>query len=224
MLVILHGWMQDKASWEALASKFELLESTKMIELPSFGDEPMINQTWGVPEYAEWVKKKIEQHNWQNVILLGHSFGGRLSSLIAAERPNWLRGLILYGAPCLYRPKRSIRLKILLAKVFKHLLPASIKQRLQTEDVRSAEEQGLGKIFRRTIGFDQTHLLLKIHVPTLLIWGEQDQSVPLAMAKEINQLIPESQLEILPGLGHNAHLESPTLFYGKVKSFLEHLS
>jgi pimeloyl-ACP methyl ester carboxylesterase len=54
------------------------------IDLPGFGSEKLINDTWGVPEYADWVISQISDR--EDVILLGHSFGGRIT--VASKHPH----------------------------------------------------------------------------------------------------------------------------------------
>lgn len=219
-LVVLHGWGHDKSSWEAFAKRFHD-RPVISIDLPGFGTEPLVSGNWGVPEYADWTEQKIDSLHQGEVVLLGHSFGGRIAALIASRRPAWLSGLILYGAPVLYRPTFSIRARIVLAKFLKPALKGFRAK--GNAELEEADTKGLGPVFRRVIPFDQTELLPKITVPTLLLWGEQDTSVSSRIAEEAHTLIPGSELTFLPGAGHNAHLELPDLFYGTVTRFLAHL-
>lgn len=216
-VVILHGWGQNKELWQDIINKFQA-EDVIAIDLPGFGKEPLADPEWGIPEYADWVKNKIEQLNTQDVILLGHSFGGRISSFIASENPNWLKGLILYGAPCIYRPSNQVKNKIRIYKLLKKL---GLKRKSNNSELNSADKQGLGKIFRKVVNFDQTQILPKINAPTLLVWGENDTEVPVRIAKEINSLINNSKLVILQNSDHNVHLENPNIFYGTIKTFID---
>jgi len=54
----------------------------------------------------------------------------------------------------------------------------------------------------------------KLHVssglPTLLIWGDQDRIIPVAHGYATHAAVPGSRLEVLPGVGHFPHVESPT--------------
>jgi pimeloyl-ACP methyl ester carboxylesterase len=86
-----------------------------------------------------------------------------------------------------------------------------------------AQSLGTGKeqIFRRVVGFDQTELLAQNRYPTVLLWGERDASAPVHLATEMHQKLPQSELKILSGLGHNIHLENPNLFYGTLKQILD---
>lgn len=217
-LVVLHGWGQSKEVWKSFADNFSNIEVV-LIDLPGFGAEPLVENTWGIPEYAEWVENRLAKINSNNIILLGHSFGGRISAYIAAKGPIWLKGLILYGTPALYRPSLSTKNKIRLAKIAKYIGLSA--KRFKNDELALADQSGLGKIFRNVVVFDQTQSLPKIKVPTLLLWGKNDDVVKPEIANEMQSLIPNSSLIILENIGHNAHLENPYLFYGTVKSFLE---
>ena len=54
----------------------------------------------------------------------------------------------------------------------------------------------------------------KLHVssglPILLIWGDQDRVIPVAHGYATHAAVPGSRLEVLPGVGHFPHVESPT--------------
>lgn len=226
-LIILHGWGHNKTYWEGFIKQAQAFSyiPVEAIDLPGFGDEPLISADWGIPEYAEWVNRKIAEttNPGDKVILLGHSFGGRISSYIAAHNPEWLRALILYGAPSLYRPDAATARKIAVYKTLKRIVPSSMREHFYSEDLKESREVGMEQIFRNVVTFDQTAELPHIKVPTILIWGEHDDAVPLRIAQEMNHLIPNSTLRVIPDMGHNAHLENPVLFHGMVRNFIQNL-
>ena len=222
-LVILPGWEHGADSWRQFVDQFGAERAT-VVELPGFGKERLVDPRWGVPEYAEWAKQKIELLQKDGVVLLGHSFGGRVAAVIASERPAWLKGLILYGAPCLYRPRPVVKFKMAIARLVRILgLAPHLRKYFGNPDLIEADENGKGGIFRRVVSFDQTNALPSIAVPTLLVWGERDTEAPIAIGREMKDLIPRAALSILPGVGHNAHIETPHLFYGLVTRFTENL-
>lgn len=213
-IVILHGWGHNAELWQDLASRFG--KDAIAITMPGFGNEPLIKSDWGVPEYAKWVEKKISKY--KDVILIGHSFGGRVASEITSKQPKFLKALILSGAPCLYRPTLSLKLKIKSYKLIKHIIPTNFRKLFYSGDLKRAGK--LEKVFRKVVNYDQTEQLQKIKVPTLLIWGENDKDVPLRIAFEINSLIKNSELKIIENTGHNSYLENPNLFFGYVQNFI----
>ena len=64
----------------------------------------------------------------------------------------------------------------------------------------------------------------KIHVsyglPTLLIWGEQDRIIPVAHGYAAHEAVPGSRLEVLAGVGHFPHVESPTAVVDILDDFI----
>lgn len=225
-LIILPGWGHGRESWEALIPLFAPREA-RVIELPGFGAEPPPRGAWGVPEYAAWVAERLAPFagsalpaGRQGFDLLGHSFGGRVAALVASKGAPGLAALVLYGSPLLYRPRLRVRLKVAAAKLLKPFAPLLPGAARGNAELAQAEARGMGQIFRKAVVFDETADLPRIHTPTLLLVGERDQAVPLAIAREAHTLIPGSELALLPGLGHNAHIENPTLFAGAVNRYL----
>ncbi len=222
-LIVLHGWMHNKEMWRGFSDSLKE-KGVQVItyDLPGFGNEPLQGDGWGIPEYSKWVLSKIDKLVQKTpdlkIILLGHSFGGRIASYIASLDPEWLDGLILYASPSIYRPSAITKTKIKTSKLLKRF---QFMPRFNNRELFLAEELGLGKIFRNIVNYDQTDMLSKINCKTLLIWGDGDLEVPLSVGKEMHTLIPNSRLDILHGYGHNIHLENPILFYGHVKKFIQ---
>lgn len=222
-LLMLHGWGQSKETWEPFRQQVEDFVTPVIPDLPGFGTEPLVKSEWGIPEYATWVANFVNKRKLSDVVLLGHSFGGRIAGFLASQRPAWLTSLVLSGAPCLYRPSFLTQAKVHAAKLVKTAgLKKIISQiRPQKNELTQADANGLGQIFRKVVPFDQTTTLPNITVPTLLIWGKNDQDAPLKIADEMHSLIKDSELVVIPDAGHNTFLEQPLLFYGTVKRFLK---
>lgn len=224
-IVILHGWGHSQAHWEGISHMLSTENRVVVFDLPGFGDEPAPPATWGVPEYAEWVNARIAKEGLRDVVLLGHSFGGRISALLAAEQPAWLRGVVLYGAPCLYRPFFRVRVRNFIGKMIGKLpIPESFRRAYRGDEENAAMEKGMRPIFRRVVAFDETEQVRQIRVPVALVWGEHDMEAPMHIAEELKALIPNAELHVLQGGGHSVHLEQPTLFYGIIKKFLQRLA
>jgi 3-oxoadipate enol-lactonase len=67
---------------------------------------------------------------------------------------------------------------------------------------------------------DSTPILSSIRAPTLIIHGEDDQLIPLSVAKDMNSSIPNSKLLIMPGAGHLLNLEQPEFFNQAISDFV----
>ncbi len=68
------------------------------IDLPGFGGTPPPEEAWGTPRYAKALEPLLDEIGG-TVVLLGHSFGGRVATHLAAARPDRVAGLVLTGAP-----------------------------------------------------------------------------------------------------------------------------
>ena len=64
-------------------------------------------------------------------------------------------------------------------------------------------------------------LYLAAHVPTLIMWGDEDPIIPVAHAYAASEAIPESRLEIFAGAGHFIHVEEPHRFAEILTDFIE---
>lgn len=222
-IVLIHGWNQSKKIWDQIINNFDF--KTVAIDLPGFGNENLISKEWGVQEYTRWLKERIGKlkPNKNSIVLVGHSFGGRIATRIALENPRWLKAIVLSGSPSIYRPNTKTRVLISIYKLLKIFIPRKIKLIFLPKELKKAYVSGLDEIFRRVVTYDQTPSLSKISVPTLLIWGENDTEVPLHIPKEMNNKIKNCKLSIIENAGHNSFLDNPTLFIGYVKKFINEI-
>lgn len=218
-MVLLHGWGR---SLEALRPLGELLAAhcqVILVDLPGFGGSPLpfaaSNEGggWSTEDYALRVKEWLDSQGIQRCILLGHSFGGRVSVRLAARYPRLAQGLILVGSHGLRSEKpfrhkvraRLIRLVVSLAKrvdglVGTRLFPHYLAPRFGSRDYRSAGD--LRKTLVKTVNEDLSTLAQSIEAPTLLLWGEDDTETPPNLARNFSRLIKESDLFIFPHKGH----------------------
>ena len=61
----------------------------------------------------------------------------------------------------------------------------------------------------------------KVGVPTLVVWGRQDEINPVRHAHEVKKLVPQAQVHLIPEAGHLPHYEKPHIVGPKVLDFLE---
>ncbi|HEX4017172.1 MAG TPA: alpha/beta fold hydrolase [Frankiaceae bacterium] len=65
-----------------------------------------------------------------------------------------------------------------------------------------------------------SRMYLAAHLPTLIVWGEQDRIIPVAHAYQAHEAIAHSRLEVMPGVGHFPHAEEPIRFVEILRDFL----
>lgn len=227
-LVLLHGWKNDLEIWNPIAP---FLNNYRIIrlDLPGFGESDSPSEAWDVSDYAEFLNKFLEKLDISKIILVGHSFGGRVAIKFSVLHPEKVFKLILVdsGGVRLKPIKRFFA--FILAKLGKVLifLPF-IKIEEIKEKFYKAIKAGdyleknpvLKQTFLKVIAEDLREEAKKIRVPTLIIWGERDIITSLEEAKILQQSIPKSQLEIIKDVGHLSFLEKEKEFLDILRNFL----
>ncbi|WP_423195174.1 MULTISPECIES: 3-oxoadipate enol-lactonase [unclassified Cupriavidus] len=83
-------------------------------------------------------------------------------------------------------------------------------------------EQGFVGVAQAIVEFDLVNALPRIHVPTLVVVGADDQGSPVAMSESIAQAIPGARLVVLPDAAHLSFIEQPQRFHEELGAFLGH--
>jgi pimeloyl-ACP methyl ester carboxylesterase len=214
---MLHGWGQTLENLRPLGQRLRWHREVHLIDLPGFGQSPWPGQDWSTRDYALSVLSYMERAHIQHIALLGHSFGGRVALRIASEWPECVQSLVLVdsaGLPAKRNILQKFRLECIrqLGILFA-LLPGALAARLQewhTNRYGSADYKNAGVLrgtFLKVVKEDQTVNAPLVKAPTLLLWGEHDSAMPVEIAYRFHQLIPNSQLVVLPGKGHFPFLD-----------------
>ncbi len=232
-IVILHGWGRGTKSYEEVKRFLEQKGySVYLFDMPGFGDAPPPPEAWSVDDYVNFVLKFVRSKNLDRFFLWGNSFGGRIAIKFAVKYPEKLNGLILCAAAGI-KNELNFRQKIgaILARIGKPIFRAIALQAVAgftrrmlykftgSQDFLLAP--GIMKeVLKKTIEEDLKSYLSKIKTPTLIIWGQKDNILPLADAYLMNKEIAGSQLKILENIGHSPHKEAPEKLAELISSFI----
>ncbi len=235
-LVFLHGWGGSWASWSPILERLKKNFDLFAFDLPGFGNQS-IQIPYYLDNYVDFVINLLKTRKIKNPILIGHSFGGAVISKIAAENLYPIKKLILVDAAAIRHPysfRQLITLKTIssIKKILSLPLIKVIMPPIQKLYYRSTNQQNsdyaalkdnpiMQKTFQHIIKDDLSALLTKIKTPTLIIWGEDDLSTPLADGQKINSLISNSKLIIYPNSSHFSYLENQDIFVNDIKKFIK---
>ena len=231
-LLLMHGWGCDHTTVRSIAKVASRTHRVLNLDMPGFGQSPEPEEVWTVDNYTDLVESLIGKLDLRKPVLAGHSFGGRVAIQLASRRPDDIDSLILVDAAGI-KPRRTFRYyrKVYTFKAMKHLANLFLgKEKAQRAIDRWRGKSGssdyagaspkMRAIMSRVVNLDLTSCLLAIKAPTLLVWGEADTATPLADAKKMERLIPDSGLVSFPGCGHYSFLDNPGQFAAVVSSFL----
>ena len=235
ILVLLHGW---GCSWEIFAPIIsELTRDFQLIipDLPGFGGSSLPltknGDAWSSQEYLEWLQDFIRQVVGDSAYAIGgHSFGGKLAALLASKQPNNLKKLIVIdasGLPDDLTPREfvSYTLSGFTPNFIKRMIPQSLKNKLlKTAEIATdyqAASPELQAVLRRIVRENIAADLAQIKVPTLVCWGEHDQTTPIHQGEKMAQHMSQSQLVRFEKSQHYPFIDEPSKFIGEVRSFLE---
>ena len=118
-LLILHGWGSSSDSWAEIQGNLSQKGFQVIVpDLPGFGlSTPPLN-LWGIEEYKEFILKLTEKIGLKKFSLAGHSFGGQIAILFAADYPEKIEKLILLAsAGVRKKPGKKVKIFGSVAKI-----------------------------------------------------------------------------------------------------------
>src|SRR3989344_7345008 len=78
-LLMLHGWMDTLSSFDAITKGLADSHRIVRLDLPGFGGTEAPPDTWYISDFVSFVQHFIQKIGLDSYVLLGHSFGGRIS-------------------------------------------------------------------------------------------------------------------------------------------------
>lgn len=203
VILFLHGWGQNKEMMFPLIDELKNNYRCILIDLPGFGKSEF-NGSKNLEEYTVYLRNFLECRNIIPRHIVGHSFGGKLALNYYLKYKD-INSLTFIASPIL-RPKRGIKyyLKIYAYKLMKRLKINTCKK--GSEDYRNCSKN-MKSFFVNVVNRHFNKEIKNIKVPTLLLWGDKDEKVPLNKAKKIRKKIKCGQLVVEKG-GHFAYLEN----------------
>ena len=263
-IVLLHGWGVSSDKYLELAKEINIqypISNIFIPDLPGFGKSEEPRENWKLDDFVEFIDEFIKRVNKksgfelvknilekmqdgstglssqrsQRLILIGHSFGGRVAIKYAAKYPKKIDKLILTGAAGI-KHKLTIKQKVffILAKTGKAFFSLPIINNFQKpahkifskiargrkKDYYNASPR-MKEIMKNVLAEDLMDYLGKIKSPTLLVWGREDKTTPLADGEIMNEKIKNSKLVVVDGANHSLPYQKPEEFAEIIEGFIK---
>lgn len=228
-VVWLHGWARQSRDFAAAAHLLaDRGVASVALDLPGFGSSPDPSLAGGARHYAELIVATLREIAEGPLLLVGHSFGGRIAVVVASQNPDLVGGLVLTGVPQLVPlgspPPTPLAYRVTRWLARHHLLSPSrleaARQKYGSSDYRNARGV-IRDVLVATVNETYETELRTLHTPISFVWGEDDEVVPLEIATRAAALVPGSTtLEVVAGVGHLLPLEAPEALVGAVEKAL----
>lgn len=241
-LLILHGFLGMSDNWKTLGNKIAKEKSYQvhLVDQRNHGKSPHSDEH-SYELMAKDVKAYCEEHALKDVILMGHSMGGKTAMLAAANYPELIKKLIVVDiAPKYYKPHHQQILKGLTALEEAELASRQEADELLSEfisekPVRLFLLKNLKRKAEGTYCLKVNLETLKEHIeeigkglpqkksfegPTLFIKGGNSNYIQEEDKEEIKKQFPLTEFKEIEGAGHWVHAEKMKEFYKLVVEFI----
>lgn len=228
-IVMLHGRGQSRQTFQVL-QKYLTQYNVIIPDFPGFGSSHTPTTARWVPEYAKWLDIFLQKLGITQCSVIAHSFGGRVVIDLYQMHTVQIDKLILiasgwYRPPITTKGKLFLFIKNLTDKLWltKLMYNTPIEKYVQLVFASRdyAYAQGMMKqIVKLAVNYDQSKVLHKIEIPTLLIWWTKDDETPITDAYYFHQEIKNSKLEIKEWATHFVFQEHPDWTGNLITAFL----
>jgi len=193
-LIFLHGWGSNK---EIMKNSFgKLFKDFRhiYIDLPGFGKSSS-GYIMSSYDYAKVIEKFLSELNIKKDFILGHSFGGKIATLL---NPKTL--ILLSSAGVVKQKSLKVRAKIAIFKLLKPLKPLnkSLYKLFATSDVKGMSRE-MYETLKVVVDEDFSEIFKNFTNRAFIFWGIKDSATPLSSGEKIHSLIKNSLFFPLDG-------------------------
>lgn len=239
-VLLLHGLGATGASW--ILQIPVLVEAGYHVIAPDarcFGQSTYPGGGVRISDLAADTACLINHLGIDPVHVVGISMGGTIALQLALDAPLLIRKLVLVNTFARLRPKSpNLWFYYLLRFILLHMLGLAVQARAvahrifprvdqdlyRQELVRQigqADPRGYRAVMRALALFNVYNRLGEIHIPTLVISGASDSTVPINLQLELGHGIPSAKHILIPEAGHAVIIDQPELFNTHLLEFLE---
>lgn len=230
-VILLHGWGCDHTTVKSIADILSGSLRIYNLDIAGHGKSDEPDAVWGIDCFTRQLESFVKNLGISDPVLIGHSFGGRMSILYSSRNP--VHKVVLVDAAGI-KPRRTIKyyFKVYTYKAAKKTLPlllgksisgraiAAWRGKAGSADYQRASER-MRAVMSRCVNEDLRSVMPSIKAPTLLIWGADDTATPLSDARIMERLIPDAGLVAFDGCGHYSFLDNPRGFRAVLLEFLK---
>ena len=247
-LIFIHGLLEDYRIWRHVTPGLTYGNTVYELDLMGFGlSEKPQDKTYELDTYLAQLTTYIENFHLENIILAAHDFGAVIAAAYAIQNPDNVHKLILMSAPISAHESLPLNIRLLgmpligtmlsgdwfLKRILQEgvfdkqaMSDAMLKQYLEPFEDDPGARAALRKFLRE---FDLSRILEEdilpnlgaLTMPTLLLWGGQDQFTSMDVARELDAAIPNADLQVVTRSGHYLLEDRPEDIRQQIKDWID---
>lgn len=237
-LVLLHGFTESSAIWDAFAKDLSKKYRVICIDLPGHGKSECLAAVHSMELMADVVFSVLKKLKTGKCLMVGHSMGGYVALAFAGKYPGMLRGFGLFHSHCFAdtpQDQENRNRTIAIVNQDKHSFIAQFIPGLFPLEVHKKFARPIEKLIRQSSKMpkqgviaalegmktraDQSAMLRETKLPVLFILGLKDPRAPMARLWEMTSLPAVSHCLLLRGCGHMGFIEAPEETLGAIRGF-----
>ena len=232
-IVFIHGAMGTHAQWTKQSRVFSENYQVCTIDLPGHGRSENISEEISIVTYASVITEAIRRLELENSVICGHSMGGAIAFQIALDGSNSLSALVGVGTGAKLGVHPDILTKFRIGFretvdliynqwAFSKNTERSVMEAVKAQVLETNSNIALAD-WEACDAFDCRVRLQEesLHLPTLMIVGEEDKLTPVRYSEYLVEQLPDSTMKMIPNAGHYVMLEQPEQFNHALLSFLQ---
>jgi len=247
-LLLLHGLLGGSFCWRRNMEPLSQHHTVFALDLPGHGENDALRHVdCSMPAQADRILSLMERLNFEEVDVVGCSWGGAIAMLLAAQSAK-VRSLVLAAPVNPWSTFGSGRIKFLnrrtgeallrmvwpfsrplyhtaLARMYgdPERLPAGTVAGYISQIMRPGRVNNILNTLR---SWEKDVQALRVAIPqikvrSLLIWGTRDSAVDVRSAEPLKEALPQCELKIIEGAGHLPFEETPDEFNRLVLDFID---
>ena len=236
-LVLCHSLLADDSSFDRIAGALTQTHRVVILSLPGFGASSPVDG--GLEAVADRVAEGLRAFGFDRPpAMLGNGYGGFVTLLATLRHPDLASRLVLADCGACFSESGRAAFRNMSAAAREKGLDgvADIAMRRLFSAGYQADHPGLISERRQRFlavnpdtfqqacaalaTLDLRNQLHKLHVPVLVLVGEEDEATPPAMSRELAAGLPDARIAVLPGCAHVPQLQAPDQFLATIRPFL----
>jgi len=193
-IIFLHGWGSSRTIMKRVFSPFFSDYKQLYIDLIGFGDSGEPPFPLDSYSYRDIIELFLKEVGFKKEIIVGHSFGGKLATLL---KPKNL--ILLSSAGIIEEKPLLVKFKIAISKLLKYFGLSKLRNLFIANDGKNLSKN-MYETFKSVIQEDfQNEFRAVKSENSLIFWGEDDTATSMESGEKIHKLIPNSKLFRLDG-------------------------